>query len=69
MNINKLKKSELYSKELGIGLKKNTVEELFKWFLASILFGARISEKTAKKTYKTFERYDLLEPSKILDAG
>lgn len=67
--MNKLKKSELYSEELGIELKKNNDEELFKWFLASILFGARITETIAKNTYKTFERYDLLEPSKILDAG
>lgn len=69
VNINKLKRSKLYSEELCIKLKKNTNTELFKWFLASVLFGARISETTAKRTYKTFEKYDLLKPSKILDAG
>jgi len=69
VNINKLKRSRLYSEELGIDLNKNNDEELFKWFLASILFGARISETTAKNTYKTFERYDLLEPRKILKKG
>ena len=69
VNINKLKRSRLYSEELGINLRKNTNKELFKWFLASILFGARISETTAKKTYKTFEKYVLLKPSKILGAG
>ncbi|HBY56641.1 MAG TPA: hypothetical protein DEG96_02075 [Candidatus Atribacteria bacterium] len=69
MDIKRLEKKELYSEELGIYLKKNNDKEIFKWFLASILFGARISETIAKNTYKTFERYNLLEPRKILKAG
>jgi hypothetical protein len=48
VDISKLKKSRLYSEELGIDLGKNDEGELFKWFLASILFGARISETIAK---------------------
>ena len=69
IDIKRLKKSELYSEELGIYLKENNDKEIFKWFLASILFGARISEAIAKNTYKTFERYNLLESRKILKAG
>jgi len=69
VNINELEKSKLYSEELGINLSKISDGDIFKWFLASILFGARISETTAKNTYKTFESYDLLEPKKILKAG
>jgi len=69
IDIKRLKRSELYSEELGIYLKKNNDKEIFKWFLASILFGARISETIAKNTYKTFERYNLLETRKILKAG
>ncbi len=57
----------LYSDDLGIDLTKPSGR--FKWFLASILFGARISEKIAMKTYKTFEKYGILTPDKILDAG
>lgn len=64
-----LKKSLLYSEELGIHLKNKSDEELFKWFLASILIGARISETIAKNTYKTFEKYKLLKPEMILKAG
>jgi len=64
-----LKKSQLYSEELGIDLSKKKPAELFKWFIASILFGARISEAIAKNTYKTLEKYKLLNPKKILNAG
>jgi hypothetical protein len=69
VDIKKLKRSQIYSEELGIKLKLNNDQELFKWFLASILFGTRISENIAKKTYKTFEKYQLLRPEKIINAG
>ncbi len=65
----KLEKSKLYSEELGIDLKSKKPKEIFKWFLASILFGARISEKIAKNTYKIFKKYKILHPKKILDVG
>jgi len=41
----------------------------FRWFLASLLFGARISETTAKNTYRSFIRHGLTNPTNILDAG
>lgn len=69
INVNVLQRSRLYSEELGIKLNKKEDDEIFKWFLASVLFGARISETIAKNTYKIFEKYELLTPRKILDAG
>jgi endonuclease III len=69
ITIDFLKKSPLYSEELGIDLGKRKDEELFKWFLASILFGARISEVIARHTYYSFKKYALLSPEKILEAG
>lgn len=57
----------LYSEDLGIDLKVPSGR--FKWFLASILFGARISEKIAANTYKQFEAHGLDSPEKILAAG
>ncbi len=69
MSTKRPQKVQLYSEELGIELKKGTDAELFKWFLASVLFGARISETIAKNTYRTFQRYGLLTPEKILEAG
>ncbi|HEX08299.1 MAG TPA: DNA methylase [Thermoplasmatales archaeon] len=68
MNVEDLKKSRLYSEELGIDLSKGE-KEIFKWFIASILFGRRISEEIAKRTYRAFERYDILSPEKIIEAG
>lgn len=56
-----------YSQDLGIDLTKPSGR--FKWFLASILFGARISEKIAMKTYMTFDKYGIVTLKKILDAG
>lgn len=53
---------KLYSKELEIDVK----EEPFKWFLASILFGARISTTIAKNTYKAYDEAGLTSPEKIV---
>jgi endonuclease III len=64
-----LERSRLYSEELGIDLAKRSDAEYFRWFLASLLFGARISETTAKNTYRSFIRHGLTNPQKILKAG
>jgi endonuclease III len=57
----------LYAEDLGIDLKDTSGR--FKWFLASILYGARISEKIASNTYKSFEWYGIDSPEKIIAAG
>jgi len=58
-----------YSDILGINLKTKGDEEIFKWFLASVLFGAPINETSAIRTYKCFERHGVLTPAKILETG
>lgn len=67
--VHALEGTQLYSEELGIALRRRADREYFKWFLASLLFGARISEKIARSTYKAFEHHGLVEPERILDAG
>jgi hypothetical protein len=47
-----LERSPLYSEELGIDLAKPSDSAYFRWFPAGLLFGARISETTAKNTYR-----------------
>ncbi len=58
-----------FSKELGINVSSGKSWEIFKWFLASKLFGARISTNIAMKTYREFERQNVLSPEKILETG
>lgn len=69
VSVRNLAQSPLYSEELGIDLAKSDDAEYFRWFLASILFGGRISETIARNTYKAFVRYRLDSPRKILRAG
>ena len=64
-----LEQSLLYSEELGIDLARGTDAAYFRWFLASLLFGARISETTAKNTFRAFMRHGLTTPAKIVAAG
>jgi len=64
-----LERSVLYSEELGIDLARRTDGENFRWFIASLLFGARISETTAKNTFHAFMRHGLTTPRKIVAAG
>jgi len=58
-----------YSEILGINLSKGEDEEIFKWFLASILFGAPITETSVIKTFKCFQKYNVLTPKRILETG
>jgi hypothetical protein len=54
-----------FSVELGIDLPSGKPSEIFKWFLAAILFGARISGSIAAQTYREFAKERLLSPEKI----
>jgi len=58
-----------YSEELGIDIKSCKQEEIAKWFLASILFAARIGESIAKNTYKEFEKSGIVTAAKISGTG
>ncbi|HEY5776680.1 MAG TPA: hypothetical protein VIS57_11380, partial [Xanthomonadales bacterium] len=69
ISLRQLERTVLYSEEIDIALNKKTDREYFRWFLASLLFGGRISEAIARKTYRAFERHGLLTPGKILEAG
>lgn len=67
--LKQLRHTRLYSEELGIDLARRTDGELFKWFLAAALYGARISETIARHTYQAFAHHRLLNPRRILAAG
>lgn len=59
----------LYSEQLGIKLDSKKEGEIFKWFVASLLFGKRIGEDLAARTYKEFEKAGILTPQAIIEAG
>lgn len=61
--------SPLYSEELGIDLASGTEDTCFRWFLASTLYGGRISGIIARHTYQAFIRHDLTTAEAILRAG
>lgn len=58
-----------HARELGIDLTTSDSAEIYKWLLAAVLFGARISEKIAANTYAEFARADLVSSEKILHGG
>jgi len=58
-----------YSDVLGINLRTKDDREIFKWFLASVLFGAPITEGSVIRTYRCFESHGVLTPEKIRETG
>jgi len=58
-----------FAKALGIQLRGGREGEVFKWFLASFLYGARITGSIAAKTYQEFERRGVVTPEKIRKTG
>lgn len=58
-----------YSSSLGIDLSIKEPIQVFRWFLASLLFGARIGQKIAIKTYGEFVKRGLDNPVAIVDSG
>lgn len=60
-----LANSVLYSERFGFDLKRDP----FPWFLLSVLFGARIAESIALRTFYLFKSEGLVSPESIIDAG
>lgn len=55
--------------DLSINLASKKESELFKWFLACLLFGKPIQQEVAKRTYFEFVQEGLVTPDDILAAG
>lgn len=64
-----LEESPLHSESLGIRLAARREREYFRWFLASLLLGARIGGTIAERTYRAFVDHELTTPQRILAAG
>ena len=58
-----------YASALDINLTGMESDEVFKWFLASLLLGARIDESIAINTYKEFIKAGVVSPEAIFETG
>lgn len=58
-----------YASALGIDLAAPDSAERFKWFLAAMLYGTRISETLATRTWREFAARGALTPDCILQTG
>jgi len=57
------------AKRLGIDLSSRKEEEVFKCFLACLLFGKPIQQEIAERAYTRLVSAGLRNPDKVLDAG
>ena len=58
-----------YSGALGIDPASPGAGERFKWLLAALLYGARISEALAARTWREFAARGVLSPERIVATG
>lgn len=58
-----------FSRELGLKLDSRKSKDLFLWFLAALLYGARISGAIAARTHAEFVRRGLTSPEAIVKTG
>lgn len=58
-----------FSRELGLNLGSRKPKDLFLWFLAAILYGARISGSIVARTHAEFVRRGLTSPEAIVKTG
>ncbi|PTN10986.1 hypothetical protein [Nitrosomonas aestuarii] len=58
-----------YAFVLGIDLNGLKPIEIYKWFLAALLYGARISEKIATHTWQVFQKHHVMSPRQVINTG
>ena len=57
------------TQDLGIQLSAKKEEELFKWFLACLLYGKPVQQQVAERAFLTLAAARLSSPDAILRAG
>lgn len=57
------------SSEFGVNLSSRRRGDLFNWFLAALLYGARISGSIVARTHAEFLRRGLTTPEQIMPTG
>ncbi len=62
------KKDRTGAGDLGLDLSGNADAELFKWLVACLLFGARISQEIAADAFRALDADGVLTPAKLAGA-
>jgi endonuclease III len=62
------KKARIGPRELGIDLSAGSGRQVFKWLIACQLFGERISQEVAAKTFKELDKAGYTKPKKLANA-
>lgn len=57
------------ARQLGINLRLKSEEELFKWFLACLLFGKPIQTEIAERAWRELMKTRLTSPTAVSRAG
>jgi endonuclease III len=62
------RKDRIGAEDLGIDLDKKTDTQVFHWLVACQLFGARINQEIAARTYRELTKERLLSPTALAEA-
>ena len=63
------KKDRTDASDLGLDLSSDDDAELFRWLVACLLFGARISQEIAASAFRTLDGDGVLTPAKLAGAS
>ncbi|MGY2898006.1 hypothetical protein ACVKXF_000618 [Curtobacterium sp. PvP017] len=58
-----------HAADLGIDLSDGKPQQLYRWFLASMLFGRPIRQEQAAATYRVLIDHGFTSPGKFAGAG
>lgn len=61
--------SVTHANDLGIDLEGGKPQQLYRWFLASLLFGRPIRQEQAAETYRVLIDHGFTSPGKFADVG
>jgi hypothetical protein len=62
-------KDRITASDLHIDLGKGTDAQVFRWLVACLLFGARISQDIAARAYAELDKAGVLTPGRLAGAG
>jgi hypothetical protein len=63
------RRKSIRASELGIKLESSEEHELFRWFLACLLFGKPIQQEITRRAYLRLDQAGLNSPETILRMG